>query len=88
MWNTLAQYAQDKGKQFIATYGQSECTARMAYLPAEMAMEKVCSIGIAEPGGQLSIIDDSGNETFEGEAQGEMVYHGENVTMPLVVKTC
>ena len=81
MWNTLAQYAQDKGKQFIATYGQSECTARMAYLPAEMAIDKVCSIGIAEPGGQLSIIDDNGNETFEGEAQGEMVYRGENVTL-------
>ena len=81
MWNTLTQYAQDKGKQFIATYGQSECTARMAYLPPEMAMEKICSIGIAEPGGQLSIVDDNGNETFEGEAQGEMVYRGENVTL-------
>lgn len=81
MWNTLVQYAKDNGKQFIATYGQSECTARMAYLPAEMALDKVCSIGIAEPGGQLSIIDDNGNETFEGEAQGEMVYRGENVTL-------
>ena len=81
MWNTLAQYAKDNGKQFIATYGQSECTARMAYLPAELALEKVCSIGIAEPGGQLSIVDDNGNETFEGEAQGEMVYRGENVTL-------
>lgn len=81
MWNTLAQYAQDKGKQFIATYGQSECTARMAYLPAELAAEKICSIGIAEPGGQLSIVDDNDNETFEGEAQGEMVYRGENVTL-------
>lgn len=81
MWNTLAQYAKDKGKQFIATYGQSECTARMAYLPAEMALDKVCSIGIAEPGGQLSIVDDNGNETFKGEAQGEMVYRGENVTL-------
>ena len=81
MWNTLAQYAADKGKQFIATYGQSECTARMAYLPPELALQKVCSIGIAEPGGQLSIVDDSGNETFDGEAQGEMVYRGENVTL-------
>ena len=81
MWITLAQYAADKGKQFIATYGQSECTARMAYLPPEFALEKVCSIGVAEPGGQLSIVDDSGNETFEGEAQGEMVYRGENVTL-------
>ena len=81
LWNTLAQYAYEKGKQFIATYGQSECTARMAYLPAEKALEKVCSIGIAEPGGKLSIVDDNGNETFEGEAQGEMVYRGENVTL-------
>lgn len=81
MWNTLAQYAKDNNKQFIATYGQSECTARMAYLPAEMALDKVCSIGIAEPGGQLSIIDDNGKETFEGETLGEMVYRGENVTL-------
>ena len=81
MFNALAQYASDKGKKFIATYGQSECTARMAYLPAEMALTKTCSIGIAEPGGQLSIVDAEGNETFEGEATGEMVYRGENVTL-------
>ena len=81
MWNTLAQYAKDNDKHFIATYGQSECTARMAYLPAELATEKLCSIGIAEPGGQLSIVEDNGNETFEGEAQGEMVFRGENVTL-------
>jgi len=81
MFQALAQYAHDKGKQFIATYGQSECTARMAYLPAELALTKTCSIGIAEPGGQLSIVDADGNETFEGEATGEMVYRGENVTL-------
>lgn len=81
MFKMLAQYAHDKGKKFIATYGQSECTARMAYLPAELAMEKTCSIGFAEPRGQLSIVDENGNETFEGEAQGEMVYRGENVTL-------
>lgn len=81
MFKALAQYAKDKGKQFIATYGQSECTARMAYLPAHLASTKICSIGIAEPGGQLSIIDSEGHETFEGEAIGEMVYRGENVTL-------
>lgn len=81
LWNTLAEYARDNGKQFIATYGQSECTARMAYLPPELALEKICSIGVAEPGGQLSIVDDSGVESFEGEAQGEMVFRGENVTL-------
>lgn len=81
MFKMLAQYAHDKGKKFIATYGQSECTARMAYLPAELALEKTCSIGFAEPGGQLSIVDENGNETFDGEAEGEMVYRGENVTL-------
>ena len=81
MFKMLAQYAHDNGKKFIATYGQSECTARMAYLPAKLALEKTCSIGIAEPGGQLSIVDQNGNETFEGEASGEMVYRGENVTL-------
>ena len=81
MFHALAQYAHDNGKQFIATYGQSECTARMAYLPAELALTKTCSIGVAEPGGQLSIVDAEGNETFEGEATGEMVYRGENVTL-------
>lgn len=81
LFRSLAQYAFDNGKKFIATYGQTECTARMAYLPAELATTKTCSIGIAEPGGQLSIIDKDGNETFEGEAEGEMVYRGENVTL-------
>lgn len=81
MWQTLTRYAEEKGKQFIATYGQSECTARMAYLPAHLAATKECSIGIAEPGGRLSIIDSEGHETFEGEATGEMVYRGENVTL-------
>lgn len=81
MWMQLVNYAENKDKKFIATYGQSECTARMAYLPAHLAKSKVCSIGIAEPGGQLSIVDDNGIETFDGEATGEMVYRGENVTL-------
>ena len=81
LFKACADYAEQKGKRFIATYGQTECTARMAYLPAELAATKTCSIGIAEPGGQLSIIDKDGNETFAGEAEGEMVYRGENVTL-------
>ena len=81
LFRACADYAEQKGKRFIATYGQTECTARMAFLPAELATTKTCSIGIAEPGGQLSIIDKDGTESFEGEAEGEMVYRGENVTM-------
>lgn len=81
MWMQLADYAAGNGIRFIATYGQSECTGRMAYLPAHLAGSKICSIGIAEPGGRLSLIDHDGNETFQGEASGEMVYRGENVTL-------
>lgn len=81
LFKACAEYAEQNGKRFIATYGQTECTARMAYLPAELALTKTCSIGRAEPGGQLSIIDQDGVETFEGEAEGELVYRGENVTL-------
>lgn len=81
LFRTCAEYADRTGKRFIATYGQTEGTARMAYLPPELALTKTGSIGIAEPGGQLSIVDDSGAETFDGEATGEMVYRGENVTL-------
>lgn len=81
LFQECCDYAARTGKQFIPTYGQTECTARMAYLPAELASQKIGSIGKAEPNGQLSIIDNDGNETFEGEATGEMVYRGENVTM-------
>lgn len=81
IFRECCEYAERTGKQFIPTYGQSECTARMAFLEPEMASKKLGSIGKAEPNGQLSIIDDQGNETFEGDATGEMVYRGDNVTM-------
>ena len=85
LFKECCDYAERTGKLFIPTYGQTECTARMAYLPAEMASKKIGSIGMAEPNGQLSIIDANGNETFTGEATGEMVYRGDNVTMGYAV---
>lgn len=81
IFRECCEYAERTGKQFIPTYGQSECTARMAFLEPEMASKKQGSIGKAEPNGQLSIIDEQGNESFEGDATGEMIYRGENVTM-------
>ena len=53
----FAEYCRDNGKKWIATYGQSEGTARMAWLPAEYAVSKVGSIGIAVPNGELSLVD-------------------------------
>jgi acyl-coenzyme A synthetase/AMP-(fatty) acid ligase len=77
----FAEYCRDNGKRWIATYGQSECTARMAYLPAKWALDKVGSIGIAVPNGELSLIDADGNLIITPRTEGEMCYRGQNVTM-------
>ena len=77
----FAEYCRDNGKRWIATYGQSECTARMAYLPAKWALEKVGSIGIAVPNGELSLINTDGNPITTPHTEGEMCYRGKNVTM-------
>ncbi len=58
------------GKRFIVMYGQTEATARMAYLPWENAKEKYASIGVAIPQGRFEIADD-----------GELIYYGPNVSM-------
>jgi acyl-coenzyme A synthetase/AMP-(fatty) acid ligase len=77
----FAEYCRDNGKQWIATYGQSECTARMAWLPPKWAVEKVGSIGIAVPNAELSLIDMEGNPISTPNVEGEMCYRGKNVTM-------
>lgn len=77
----FAEYCRDNGKHWIATYGQSEGTARMAYLPAEWAVEKVGSIGWAVPNAELSLIDSDGNFIEKANTEGEMCYRGKNVTM-------
>lgn len=77
----FAEYAQDNGKQWIATYGQTEGTARMAYLEPEYAISKCGSIGKAVPNGELSLIDDKGNVIETSYTEGEMCYRGKNVTL-------
>ena len=77
----FAEYCRDTGKRWIATYGQSEGTARMAYLPAEYAISKCGSIGWAVPNAELSLIDSDGNVIEGSHTEGEMCYRGRNVTM-------
>jgi acyl-coenzyme A synthetase/AMP-(fatty) acid ligase len=77
----FAEWCRDTGRQWIATYGQSECTARMVWLPAKWAIEKVGSIGIAVPHGELSLIDMDGHPITTPNTEGEMCYCGKNVTM-------
>ena len=76
----IAEYAAANGKRFIASYGSTETTSRMAALPAELALEKVCSIGRPLPEGRIELVDDEGNLVPAGEV-GELVYKGPNVTL-------
>lgn len=53
-------------------YGQTEATARMAYMPPHRLRDKPGSIGIAIPGGRLEI---------DSHAENEIVYRGPNVML-------
>lgn len=77
----FAEFCRDTGKRWIATYGQSEGTARMAYLPPEYAISKCGSIGRAVPNGELSLIDSEGRLIETPNTEGEMCYRGKNVTL-------
>lgn len=70
-----------KGRGFVIMYGQTEATARMAYLPADKALEKCGSMGIAIPGGRFDLIDVNGGVITAPETVGELVYYGDNVTL-------
>lgn len=77
----FAEYAVQMNKKFIVMYGQTEATARMAYLPADKALLKYGSMGIAIPGGRFDLVDGNGNVITEPEIVGELVYEGDNVTL-------
>jgi acyl-coenzyme A synthetase/AMP-(fatty) acid ligase len=77
----FAEYANAAGKKFVVMYGQTEATARMAYLPAEDAIRKYGSMGIPIPGGKFTLTDVNGNAIEEAEITGELVYEGDNVTL-------
>lgn len=59
-----------QGWDLVVMYGQTEATARMAYLPPHLAQSAPDAIGVAVPGGSLRIGDG-----------GELVYSGPNVML-------
>lgn len=67
----LASYAAERNVEFYIMYGQTEATARIAYLPPEYALRKIGSTGISIPGGRIEIEHDT----------DEIVYYGKNVSM-------
>ncbi len=76
-----ANYAAETGREFVVMYGQTEATARMAYLPADKALEKIGSMGIAIPGGEFILADTEGQPISDIDVTGELIYKGRNVTL-------
>ncbi|WP_371053970.1 AMP-binding protein [Rhodococcus gordoniae] len=72
-----AQLGRERGWDFFVMYGQTEATARMAYLPPELATDHPQSIGRAVPGGsfRLEAVPDAPDGT------GELIYTGPNVML-------
>ncbi|MFN3304529.1 MAG: AMP-binding protein [Roseateles sp.] len=76
----LAAGAAMAGRRLFVMYGQTEATARIAYLPPERLADKAGSIGIAIPGGELALLQADG-QVLDGEAEGELAYRGPNVML-------
>ena len=73
-----AELGQRRGWDFVVMYGQTEATARMAYLPADLAASRPEAIGVAIPGGSLRL-EPVPEATEPGV--GELVYEGPNVML-------
>ncbi|CAN7357544.1 AMP-binding protein [Arthrobacter sp. LjRoot78] len=76
--DTVALYAEHgrrRGWDLFVMYGQTEATARMAYLPPRLAASRPGAIGIPVPGGTFRI------DPVPGLEDGELVYTGPNVML-------
>lgn len=76
-----ATCCRERGIRFFVMYGQTEATARMAYLPPERTLENSDCIGVAIPRGRFEIRDAEGASIERPGIAGELVYQGPNVMM-------
>lgn len=72
-----AELGRARGWDLVVMYGQTEATARMAYLPPHLATDHPASIGHAIPGGRLRL----DRAAAADPAMGELVYEGPNVML-------
>lgn len=76
-----ARFGRERGVKFFVMYGQTEATARMAYLPPELALDHADCIGVAIPRGTFRIQAEDGSEITKPGQPGELIYQGPNVMM-------
>jgi acyl-CoA synthetase (AMP-forming)/AMP-acid ligase II len=72
-----AALGRERGWDLYVMYGQTEATARMAYLPADLAEQRPEAVGIPVPGGSFRLAGVAGEPVH----LGELVYRGPNVMM-------
>jgi acyl-CoA synthetase (AMP-forming)/AMP-acid ligase II len=72
-----AELGSRRGWKLFVMYGQTEATARMAYLPPELAATRPDSIGVPIPGGSLRLDPVPGTD----DGVGELVFRGPNVML-------
>jgi long-chain acyl-CoA synthetase len=77
----FTEFCTRTNKRFFVMYGQTEATARMSYLPHDLAISKLGSMGRAIPGGEFYLIDENGLPIEGPEVVGELVYKGKNVSL-------
>lgn len=74
------EWAAARGVRFFVMYGQTEATARMAYLPPDRLAAHADCIGVAIPGGRFELRGDDG-PIDKAETPGELIYTVPNVMM-------
>lgn len=76
------QITQSSGRSFYVMYGQTEASARIAYLPPQYLPEHSDCIGIAIPNGKLILRDINTNEVITAtEVEGQLCYQGPNIML-------
>ncbi|AGW92517.1 MULTISPECIES: AMP-binding protein [Cupriavidus] len=77
----FGELAAARGQRFFVMYGQTEATARIAYVPPHRLLEKIGAIGIAIPGGRLELRREDGSLASTPGESGELCYTGPNVML-------
>jgi acyl-coenzyme A synthetase/AMP-(fatty) acid ligase len=72
-----AELGRRRGWDLYVMYGQTEATARMAYLPPELATKHPRAVGVPIPGGSFEIAP----VDHLPEGEGELIYRGPNVML-------
>jgi len=77
----FANFTNEHHVIFYVMYGQTEATARMAYLNPSRVLDKLDSIGQAIPGGRFELVSEDGTLITSPHVLGELIYYGPNVSM-------